>query len=148
MTKVHHLNSKPKLNQLDLFGYQRPAFHKYCWLDISEINQSRLLHWAHKFETTHIFDTRLFPVFRRPKFHIDELLNAFEKSDVSYISLIENDWRIFFEATKNQIRMASVIRSKLNLIFIYENNEENIYLKEYKGMLNSFEDTQEAILTL
>lgn len=146
MTNVHFLHTQPTYEQLDLFGHQRAAFHKYCWLDVSRLNQLHLINCTNRFQATHVLDARSLPVFRRPKFNIETLLCNFETNDISYVSMFEQDVYESLEKTKNEVKMASVIRTKLNIILLYEASDASVYVSEYKQFFENVEDTKEAIL--
>ena len=75
-------NLRQQIGDVHRFG--DGDFHKYCWLDISKLNQSQLVAIIHKYDITNVIDIRSYPVFRRPAFNSPQLMSYFKSSDILY----------------------------------------------------------------
>ena len=132
--------------QLDLFGKSKGAYHKYCVLDISNINQNILLGLLSRFEATHIIDTRELPVFRKPKFKTNEILDFIKNSKIEYFSIHFSELSSSLLETERTMIEAHSILKRLNIVLIFESTSNENQMSEYKNFFDRKRYAQEAIL--
>ena len=140
------IKERRKSEQLDLFGSSSDSHHKYCILDISKINQSIFLKLLQKFETTHIIDTRDLPVFRKPKFKTNEILEFISSSKIDYISIYFSELNASLSKTEKTIIEAHLVLERLNIVLLFESTEDENQVSEYKEFFDKKHYAQEAIL--
>lgn len=133
--------------QLDLFGHAPAAYHKYSLLDISKFDQRNLFNTIANFETTTIIDTRILPVFRKPKFNINEIILFFENSQIDYMSIMESESNRHFLQTEKSMILARSVLKQMNIVLIYDNSSENHQAFKYKSFFDEKRYAQEALLS-
>jgi len=90
MSNVHQLQFSNPVVQRDLFAHAGNKTHKFVCLDISKYDQCQLSNILVEAQITHIFDTRTFPVFRKPKFHYPQLFSFLSNNNISYSTITKD----------------------------------------------------------
>lgn len=149
MSNIHQLKTSKPVVQNDLFAHNGLGFSKFACLNISKINQCQLTDIVENFQATHILDTRKLPVFRKPDFHLPQLLSFLSKKKVNFLTMQSVSRREIDNFVKQLLRFNKSRGKTINLIIIYSDESGSNYgnYTETKKSIYEIDNFQELYLS-